>query len=480
MIRDITIGQYYQTKSVIHELDPRVKLMGTLVFIISLFLGKSVWMYLAVTAFLAAIIKLSNVPLKFIVKGLKAVLILIIFSAAFNLFLTDGEVVVRLWKLKITKEGIYQAVFMVIRLMYLIMGSSLMTLTTTPNNLTDGLEKSLGFLKVIKVPVHEIAMMMSIALRFIPILIEETDKIMKAQMARGADFENGNLVKRAKAMIPVLVPLFISAFRRANELAMAMEARCIKLTVAYDGCNYSGWQIQPNASTIEQVLDNAINKVTGEKVHVIGASRTDAGVHGLGNVAVFDTASGIPGDRWAYAINTHLPEDVSVVESREVSPEFHPRHCNTVKTYEYRILNTRFPIPQFRNYSWHVKEPLDVNAMQSAAQRLVGEHDFKSFCCVKTQAESTVRTIYSVDVRTEDEAYIVIRVSGNGFLYNMIRIIAGTLVKAGKGKITPQDIDLMLEAKNRCEAGQTAPPQGLTLMNIDYVDGDDREVENQH
>lgn len=228
MIRDITIGQYYQTKSVIHELDPRVKLMGTLVFIISLFLGKSVWMYLAVTAFLAAIIKFSNVPLKFIVKGLKAVLILIIFSAAFNLFLTDGEVVVRLWKLKITKEGIYQAVFMVIRLMYLIMGSSLMTLTTTPNNLTDGLEKSLGFLKVIKVPVHEIAMMMSIALRFIPILIEETDKIMKAQMARGADFESGNLVQKAKAMIPLLVPLFISAFRRATDLAMAMEARCYR------------------------------------------------------------------------------------------------------------------------------------------------------------------------------------------------------------------------------------------------------------
>ena len=185
-------------------------------------------MYLAVTAFLAAIIKLSNVPLKFIVKGLKAVLILIIFSAAFNLFLTDGEVVVRLWKLKITKEGIYQAVFMVIRLMYLIMGSSLMTLTTTPNNLTDGLEKSLGFLKVIKVPVHEIAMMMSIALRFIPILIEETDKIMKAQMARGADFETGGVIQRAKNMIPLLVPLFVSAFRRANDLAMAMEARCYR------------------------------------------------------------------------------------------------------------------------------------------------------------------------------------------------------------------------------------------------------------
>lgn len=226
MIRDITIGQYYQTESPIHGLDPRVKLMGTVVFIISLFVGKSIWAYLFITAFLFAMIKLSKVPLKFIVKGLKAILIIIIISAAFNLFLTDGEVVVQIWKLTTTKEGIYQAVFMVIRLIYLIMGSSIMTLTTTPNHLTDGLEKSMGFLKKIKVPVHEISMMMSIALRFIPILIDETDKIMKAQMARGADFEHGNLLKRAKAMIPILVPLFVSAFRRANELAMAMEARC--------------------------------------------------------------------------------------------------------------------------------------------------------------------------------------------------------------------------------------------------------------
>ncbi len=226
MIRDITIGQYYQTESPIHGLDPRVKLMGTLVFIISLFAGKSIWAYLFITVFLLIIIKISKVPLKFIVKGLKAILIIIIISAAFNLFLTDGEVVVQVWELTITKEGIYQAVFMVVRLIYLIMGSSIMTLTTTPNHLTDGLEKSMGFLKKMKVPVHEISMMMSIALRFIPILIDETDKIMKAQMARGADFEHGNLFKRAKAMIPILVPLFVSAFRRANELAMAMEARC--------------------------------------------------------------------------------------------------------------------------------------------------------------------------------------------------------------------------------------------------------------
>lgn len=226
MLRDITIGQYYQSNSIIHKLDPRVKLFGTMVFIISLFLGRNIWLYLIATVFLASVIKVSKVPFKFMIKGLKAILFLLIFSAAFNLFLTPGKTLIALWIFKITYEGLILATFMVIRLMYLIIGSSIMTLTTTPNNLTDGLEKSLGFLNKIKIPVHEIAMMMSIALRFIPILIEETDKIMKAQSARGADFENGGLVKKAKSMVPILVPLFVSAFRRANDLAMAMEARC--------------------------------------------------------------------------------------------------------------------------------------------------------------------------------------------------------------------------------------------------------------
>ncbi|MGN0318468.1 MAG: energy-coupling factor transporter transmembrane component T family protein [Lachnospira sp.] len=226
MLRDITLGQYYQTDSVIHRLDPRVKLMGTLVFIISLFVGKSIWTYILITAFLAAIIKISKVPFKFIVKGLKAIVILVLISTIFNMIFTPGEPLIKIWRITITREGLITAGFMVVRLIYLIMGSSLMTLTTTPNNLTDGLEKGLGFLKKVKVPVHEIAMMMSIALRFIPILIEETDKIIKAQTARGADFESGNIIRRAKAMIPILVPLIISAFRRANELAMAMEARC--------------------------------------------------------------------------------------------------------------------------------------------------------------------------------------------------------------------------------------------------------------
>lgn len=227
MLRDITIGQYYPANSSIHKLDPRVKLMATLVYIIALFSFQGVVGFALVTIFLISIIKLSKVPFSYMVKGLKAIVILMAITALFNLFLTPGEeVLLQLWKLTITMEGVKNAGFMLIRLIYLIVGTSVMTLTTTPNQLTDGLEKALKPLCKVHVPVHAIAMMMSIALRFIPILIEETDIIMKAQMARGADFESGSLITRAKNMVPLLVPLFISAFRRADDLAMAMEARC--------------------------------------------------------------------------------------------------------------------------------------------------------------------------------------------------------------------------------------------------------------
>lgn len=226
MIRDITIGQYYPVDSPIHKLDPRVKLIGTMAFIFSLFTFNNFFGYIVVVIFVAGVIKVSKVPFKFIVKGLKAIVILLLFTVTFNMFLTPGKELFRIGFLKITEEGFRSAVFMGIRLVFLIIGSSLMTFTTTPNHLTDGLERVLGPLKKIKVPVHEISMMMSIALRFIPILLEETDKIMKAQMARGADFESGGIMKRAKNLIPLLVPLFVSAFRRANDLAMAMEARC--------------------------------------------------------------------------------------------------------------------------------------------------------------------------------------------------------------------------------------------------------------
>ncbi len=226
MLRDITLGQYYPADSVIHKLDPRVKLFATMIYIISLFCFKGIAALLVATVFLIAVIRVSKVPFHFMVKGLKTIMVLMIITALFNLFLTPGEPLVTFWIFKITAEGIKSAALMTIRLIYLILGTSIMTLTTTPNQLTDGLEKALMPLSKIGIPVHAIAMMMSIALRFIPILIEETDKIMKAQMARGADFENGNLIQKVKNMIPLLVPLFVSAFRRADDLAMAMEARC--------------------------------------------------------------------------------------------------------------------------------------------------------------------------------------------------------------------------------------------------------------
>ncbi len=229
MIRDITIGQYYPADSSVHRLDPRVKIVCTLLYLISLFMFRSVLGYAIATLFLVGVIICSEVPFSFIFRGLKPILMLLMITVIFNLFLTSGgETLFKMGFLEITEEGVRSAVYMAVRLIYLIFGSSLMTFTTTPNALTDGIERLLWPLRKVKIPVHEIAMMMSIALRFIPILLEEADKIIKAQIARGAELEKGNIITKAKNMIPILVPLFVSAFRRANDLAMAMEARCYR------------------------------------------------------------------------------------------------------------------------------------------------------------------------------------------------------------------------------------------------------------
>ncbi len=226
MLKEITLGQYYQTRSVLHALDPRIKLVGTMVFIISLFVADSWFCYLLATVFLLGMIALSNVPVQFMLRGMRMVFALLVMTALFNLFLTPGTPVFTLGVLRITRQGIRIAVMMMVRLTFLVIGSSIMTLTTTPNQLTDALESLLSPLRRFRVPVHEIAMSMSIALRFIPILMEETDKIMRAQMARGASFDRGNVIERAKGLVPLLVPLFIASFRRAGDLALAMEARC--------------------------------------------------------------------------------------------------------------------------------------------------------------------------------------------------------------------------------------------------------------
>lgn len=243
--------------------------------------------------------------------------------------------------------------------------------------------------------------------------------------------------------------------------------RRIKLTVAYDGTDYCGWQIQPNGITVEAVLNRALSRLTREELRVIGASRTDAGVHARGNIAVFDTASAIPAKRFAYAVNPLLPEDIVVVNSEEVPETWHPRYQNSVKTYEYHILNREMPDPLRRKYTWHVSFPLDIDKMRTAAAYLKGGHDFQSFCSIHTEAKTTVRTVYSLNIEQEGEE-IIIRISGNGFLYNMVRIIAGTLVEVGRGFRTPESVRDMLKDCNREKAGATAPPQGLVLAGIRY------------
>lgn len=242
----------------------------------------------------------------------------------------------------------------------------------------------------------------------------------------------------------------------------------VKLIVAYDGTNYCGWQIQPNGLSIQEVLEKHLSELLKEDIRIVGASRTDAGVHSLGNVAAFNTNARMPAARISFALNTRLPADIRIQDSVEVPMEFHPRFANTVKTYEYRIFNRRFPDPTKRLYSFFYYYPLDVERMREGAKYLVGEHDFKSFCTAKPEVENTVRTIYSLDI-TREEDMITLRIMGNGFLYNMVRIITGTLLRVGGGMLEPEDVDRILKARDRNQAGETARPEGLTLVNIKYL-----------
>lgn len=269
----------------------------------------------------------------------------------------------------------------------------------------------------------------------------------------------------------------------------------IRITVAYDGTNYCGWQIQPNGITIEEVLNKALCGLLCEQIHIIGASRTDSGVHALGNVAVFDTKSAIPPQRISYALNRRLPEDIVVVRSEEVPAGWHPRYCDSVKTYEYHILNASVPDPTKRFTTYFVSYALNVGEMRRGAAYLTGTHDFASFCNIKTNVEDTVRTIYNLQILEEplekqetiSEAdcggedcemqfegkagrEIIIRIQGDGFLYNMVRIITGTLLRVGRGFYTPDQVKEILDAKDRQRAGVTAPPQGLLLKKIEYLD----------
>lgn len=272
----------------------------------------------------------------------------------------------------------------------------------------------------------------------------------------------------------------------------ANQVHRIFLRVAYDGTNYHGWQLQPRENTVERELNRALTALTGEEIQVIGASRTDAGVHALANVAVFDTMSRIPAEKFAYALNQRLPEDIIIQESCEVAADFHPRHCDCRKTYEYRILNRAFPLPEYRNTAHFDYGRLDIPAMQRACEAFEGEHDFAAFCSAGAQVQTTVRTIYSLEISVvslretsnqscvfhtkrkmaqeepKPDRLITIRVRGNGFLYNMVRIIAGTLLEVGKGRIQPEEIADIIASGDRGMAGPTAPARGLRLVEILY------------
>ncbi|MDD6626976.1 MAG: tRNA pseudouridine(38-40) synthase TruA [Lachnospiraceae bacterium] len=242
----------------------------------------------------------------------------------------------------------------------------------------------------------------------------------------------------------------------------------VMLTVAYDGTAYHGWQIQPNGETIEGILNRCLSETLGEKIEVIGASRTDSGVHAMGNIAVFDTDSPIPADKISYALNQRLPEDIKIQKSEEVASDFHPRHCESRKSYEYRIYCAPFPMPVKRLYAHYTYIPMDVERMRRGASYLVGKHDFKSFCSAEAQVETTIRQVDSVEVVQEGQE-IVIRVAGRGFLYNMVRIIAGTLMEVGRGHIAPEEVKTILEARDRQAAGPTAPACGLTLVKYEFL-----------
>ena len=241
----------------------------------------------------------------------------------------------------------------------------------------------------------------------------------------------------------------------------------VELIVAYDGTAYHGWQLQKNGNTIEAELNKHLSALLQEEIQVIGASRTDSGVHALCNVAVFDTQTRMPAEKISYALNQRLPEDIRIQKSRQVADDFHPRKCKSTKTYEYKIWHREFPMPTPRLYAHFMYVPLDVEQMRLAAAYLVGEHDFKSFCSIDTQAESTVRTIYTIEIKEEGNL-LTIRISGNGSLYNMVRIIAGTLVECGRGKYSPAHVKEILAGCDRQLAGPTMPAKGLTLVQYDF------------
>ena len=431
MLEKMIFGRFIPGDSFIHRLDARAKLIFVFLFIAVVFIANNWITYGILVAFTFLIIRMSRIRLYFLINGLKPVVILIIFTFLLHLFFTREGAIIFEWKfVKIYEEGLRQGIFISIRFFVLVILTSILTLTTTPISITDALETLLNPLKKWKLPVHELALMMSISLRFIPTLMDETDKIMKAQMARGSDMTTGSMKERMNAIVPLLIPLFVSAFKRAEDLATAMEVRGYKggegrtryrklewatkdtviivtllilaivlvyfrsvmevydmrlrAIISYDGNAFSGYQVQPGKRTVQLELERVLQIMhKGTIVKVVASGRTDAGVHATGQVIHFDSPLTLPMDRWRTALNVQLPGDIRVLSVEQVQDDFHARYDAIGKTYRYIWSLNEVHSPFERNYSVHVERyKPNIDWMKEASVHLLGTHDFSSFCAV--------------------------------------------------------------------------------------------------
>jgi tRNA pseudouridine38-40 synthase len=508
------VAQYVPLDSAFHRLDPRAKLLFSALMMVFVFWCHS-WSGLGLLFLVTAgVVALSQLPLYLIGAGL--------YSFRYILFLTvlvqllvypDVPDILALGPVNLGFRSVNAAAMIGARLILILTVAQMLMLATSTLQLTVALETLFRPLKVFRFPIDELVMIITIAMHFLPLLLLEAEEVRTAQIARGADFQQGSLKERMHKQLMIIVPVFGLSLQRANDLAISLESRAyvpgiarthlhplrlsaedlllllllaaigavigffhyegaifmkrIKLVLDYDGTAYHGFQWQENAHTVQAEVEAAILKVSGEKLRIDAAGRTDAGVHALGQVVAFLTGSSVPAENWSLALNTHLPADINVQQSEEVLPDFHPRYDAHKKTYIYRIYTGNEGLGVKRRYAWCLPYELNPETMREACEQLRGQHDFRGFCSAKSEAHNFTRKVFQSRLENDGEWFTYI-VTADGFLYNMVRIIVGALAAIGRGKLEPAVIEQILTERQRELAGQTAPPNGLFLKRVDY------------
>ncbi len=481
MLKDVTLGQFFPGSSIVHRLDPRCKLLLTIVYIAALFTAKSYVSYAVMLIITGVCIALSRIPLKVILRGLKPLWIIIALTAVLNIFFTPGRELVSFWKITITCEGLIRAVFMVLRITMLIAGTFLLTYTTSPIALTDAMEILFGPLKKLKVPVHEMSMMMSMALRFIPTLVSPCGRAGRGHGVPLLSRRRGPHAHEAAHLVHARHAGHGLERARARRGHRAREVRPVRRNIAlrlqYDGTAYHGWQVQKTDITVAETLERALTKVCGEPIKVVGCGRTDAGVHAKRYCANFRTDCTIPIDRVPLAVNARLPADIAVVDAVTAPEDFNAIGSCIQKEYVYQIYNSRIRDAFLEHRVCFYPQPLDFERLARAGRAFEGTHDFAAVRSVGTETRTTVRTVHWCRAE-RDGPLISIAVCADGFLYNMVRAIVGTMVYASYGKIEPEAIPALLATRDRRLTGPTMPPQGLYLNRVWY-DGAVGDMMNQ-